>query len=291
MIPQSTIEAIKKVSIVNYLDTLGVRPLKYAGAELVYFSPKQTESTPSFFVNPLKNVFHDYTTNERGDIIRLVQYLTGCTFVKSIEILQKFEPADTIQPFLFSGHTLNRSERASKMIVTKVLPLKHGALFNYAYQRGISSQLAEKYLVEVHYKLKHRRTYALGFANDKGGLEIRNPYYKSCTAPKWITTFNAPYPTNTVDVFEGFFDFLSSLAFFGLIVPRNTTIVLNSLSNLKHSLDTLKEHQQVRIFFDNDMAGQKAKADIEAMGFRVIDGSKYYQGYKDFNEFISLKNG
>lgn len=288
MIPQELIESIKRISIVNYLLSVNIEPVKYSGIQLVYFSPKHTEHTPSFFVNPVKNVFHDYTNDERGDIIRLVQYLTGCNFIQAVQTLQKFEPVPQPQTFLFSGRNIQSDERASKMEITNTCPIRHGALFKYVKDRGISQKIASKYLKEIHFKRGNQRGFAVAFENDKGGYEFRNPFFKGSTAPKWITTFPVVNST-TVDVFEGFFDFLSSLEFFGLLTPRNTTIVLNSVSHTKSVLDSLKTYKMANLYFDNDSAGERAKELIKSTGIKVIDGSKYYQGYKDFNEYITIK--
>ncbi len=286
MIPQHTIESIKCISIVNYLLSLGVEPVKYSGVQLVYFSPKQDEQTPSFFVSTKKNVFHDYTTDERGDIIRLVQYLTGCNFIEAVQILQKFEPVPQPQTFLFSGLNTEPTDKPSKIEITNVCPLRHGALFKYVKDRGISQKVATKYLKEIHYKRDNKKNFAVAFENDKGGYEYRNPFYQSSTSPKWITTFPVSNST-AINVFEGFFDFLSSLEFFGLLAPRNTTIVLNSVSHTKSVLDSLKTYKMANLYLDNDLAGERAKDLIKSTGIQVVDRSKYYEGYKDFNDYIT----
>lgn len=57
------------------------------------------------------------------------------------------------------------------------------------------------------YELDVKEYYGIGFKNDSGGYEIRNPYIKTSSAPKDIKTI-----TNNAKeavVFEGFFDFLS----------------------------------------------------------------------------------
>ena len=53
-------------------------------------------------------------------------------------------------------------------------------------------------------------TMAIGFKNDSGGYELRNPYFKGSSSPKDITTFNNGAKEATV--FEGFIDFLSFMA-------------------------------------------------------------------------------
>lgn len=286
MLPQSQIDSIKQVSIVNYLLSLGVKPVKYSGVQLVYFSPKHTEKTPSFFVHPDKNVFYDYTSNERGDIIRLVSYLTGCTFREAVEILQKFKPVNEPANFSFSGQKSEQTGKDSKLIITDVKPLENKALLKYVDERCISIELAKKYLREVNYKLGRRRTFAVGFENDKGGFEIRNPWVKKSSSPKWVTTFPVANST-TINLFEGFFDFLSCCVCFELTEPRNTTVILNSTANLRHVLDSLKDYKQANVYFDNDETGRRAKQLIADTGIKVYDGSKHYPNHNDFNSFLT----
>lgn len=286
MIPQQTIESIKQVSIVNYLYSLGVTPVKLLGVRLVYFSPKNDERTASFFVHPKENTFHDFTNGERGDIIRLVRYLTNCTFIEAVAILQKFAPIEQIPTFSFIGQNPEPTPQESKFTITGVTPLKSKGLLKYVHDRCISQIIAQKYLKEIHYRRGNKRTFAVGFENDKGGFEIRNPYWKSSTSPKWITTFPVSN-SNTLNLFEGFFDFLSSCCFFGITEPRNTTVVLNSLSNLNHVLESLKSYKQVNVYFDNDNAGLKAKSVIAETGVKLFDGSKYYPNHNDFNSLLT----
>ncbi|MCA0232386.1 MAG: toprim domain-containing protein [Bacteroidetes bacterium] len=287
MLPQEQIESIKRVSIVSYLLSLGVKPVKYSGVQLVYFSPKHTENTPSFFVHPDKNVFHDYTTDERGDIIRLVCYLTGCTFLKAVEILQTFEPISQTPTLSFSGQKAEPNDKGVKWIITDIKPLANKSLLEYVHERCISTTVAKKYLKEIHYKRGNKRMFAIAFENDKGGFEIRNPYWKSSTSPKCVTTLPVAN-SSIINLFEGFFDFLSSCCYFGITEPRNSTVILNSTSNINHVLDSLKNYKQANIYFDNDDAGRRAKQMVVDTGIKVFDGGKkYYPNHNDFNSFLT----
>ncbi|GAB3027513.1 CHC2 zinc finger domain-containing protein [Spirosoma pulveris] len=94
------IEQLKAIPITHYLSEQGLQPVKVKGTELIYYSPKNEEHTPSFFVNPQKNVFHDYSgVGEQGDIIRLIQYLNGCSFMQALNALEAFKPEN---PFLLA---------------------------------------------------------------------------------------------------------------------------------------------------------------------------------------------
>lgn len=74
----------------------------------------------------------------------------------------------------------------------------------------------------------NRTYYAIGFANDTLGWEIRNMYFKGRIAPKAVTTFKRG--TDRLQIYEGFMDFLS----WQTLHPSSTcdAIVLNSLALL-----------------------------------------------------------
>lgn len=285
MLPTNAIEKVKGVSIVDYLLSEGIKPVKAVGHQLLYYSPFKEENTPSFYVYPNRNVFKDFSTGDKGgDIITLVSRLKNCGFRQAVLILEAYDGQSP--SFSFSGLQKTTDPQKDKIRITKVKSLEHIGLLKYVHGRCISTTIAKKYLKEVHYHRGNKRTFAVAFENDKGGFEIRNPYFKSSTSPKWVTTFPVPN-SKTVNLFEGFFDFLSSCEYFGLIQPRNTTIVLNSVTNLHHVLNELKSYKQVNVYFDNDNAGKKAVQKVAETGIKVFDGaSKYYPNYKDFNDMV-----
>ena len=84
------IQELKQYQITDYLQGLGFEPVKSVGNSLVYYSPKRTEKTPSFYVTPSRNVWTDYGNGSRGDIIDLIKYLydfdctTACKHLENI---------------------------------------------------------------------------------------------------------------------------------------------------------------------------------------------------------------
>lgn len=97
----------------------------------------------------------------------------------------------------------------------RVSPLKNTVLLDYLERRGIPSDIASRECVEVHYRMRGKWYFAVGFKNRKGGIEIRNPYFKGAVSPKDIThvSHNAgDRRQSPVLVFEGFMDYLSYLA-------------------------------------------------------------------------------
>lgn len=161
-------------------------------------------------------------------------------------------------------------------------------LLDYLAKRGIPSGIAARECVEVHYRMRSKWYFGIGFGNRKGGLEIRNPYFKGSTSPKDITHLRHGMQGDgktTVLVFEGFMDYLSYLALKqGQPVPD--CVVLNSVGNLPGALDVLKDYGHVCCFLDNDDAGRKTTEEIRRQCGSVTDKAAHYLPHKDLNEFL-----
>ena len=68
-----TIEEIKSVSIVQFLETEGYQYAYIHRGNYWYLSPFRAESSPSFNVSPTKNLWNDFGASSGGNIINLVQ--------------------------------------------------------------------------------------------------------------------------------------------------------------------------------------------------------------------------
>lgn len=263
MISSDQLTQIKQVAITAYLQHIGCNPVKSVGNELVYYSPKYEETTPSFFVNPIKNVFHDFSgSGEKGDLIRLIQYLNGCSFLTAINVLETFSNLNLSPSFSFSGQPSHTNEQPA-LEITHIQPIQNRALMDYLNSRKVSLSVADTCLQEVHYRAKGKLYYALGFRNDKGGYELRSKHFKGCMSPKWITSLEGQ-ANEAVNVFEGVYDYLSCCELFHVSKLRNPTLVLNSLSFLKDALPIITSYNKVNAFFDNDKAGSLRWSDLSA---------------------------
>jgi len=64
----------------------------------------------------------------------------------------------------------------------------------------------------MYYTYNGKSYFALAFANESGGYELRNRYYKGCYGHKDISLIpGRNTASKSVAVFEGFMDFLSAL--------------------------------------------------------------------------------
>lgn len=65
----------------------GYVELKKAGKDYRGLSPFRQEKTPSFFVSPEKQIWHDFGSSEGGDIISFVMRMEGLSFPETLEML------------------------------------------------------------------------------------------------------------------------------------------------------------------------------------------------------------
>lgn len=285
MISEEIISKARAVSITDYLATLGIQPVKTSGKSLVYDSPFREEKTASFHVYLDDNRFHDFGDTSKGkNIIDLVQNLHNITFSQAVELLIGTElPVASISSFVGQ----NSGNEEIKQVITQINALQNPSLTKYCGDRAISLGIAAKWLKEVHYTYNEKRYFGVGFQNDLGGYVTRNALMKhpNNIGIAGITTVKSTN-TQSLAIFEGYFDFLSAMEHYGCDAPTNTVIILNSVSNLKQAFPLILEATKINLYLDNDTAGRKAMESIKATGKTVIDHSNIYAGYNDFNEFL-----
>ena len=63
--------------------------LKRAGRNWKGLSPFSGEKTPSFFVSPDKNIWHDFSSNQGGDVFSFVMMAEGIDFRAALELLAR----------------------------------------------------------------------------------------------------------------------------------------------------------------------------------------------------------
>ena len=272
------IQYIKQIAITDYLQQQGYAPARVQGIHYWYYSPLRNESTPSFKVNTERNQWYDFGSGEHGDIIDLVCALHRCTISEAIRLLSGAKQV-AHQEFSFGGER-KISER--KLEILSAQPLSNPYLLRYLTVRAIPFTVANSYCSEILFQNMKRTYYAIGFANDALGWEIRNMYFKGCIAPKAVTTIKRG--TDRLQIFEGFMDFLS----WQTLNPSSTcdTIVLNSLALLPRIQEKLKGYKQVESFLDNDEAGRKSFEVLKHFCPSIIDGSVRYRAHKDLNEWL-----
>ena len=269
------------------LDYLG-KPVKKTKNGFLYRAPWREDTHPSLSVTANGKGWHDLATGAHGSVIDLVMHSLNTTDVcRACEEILRHDPGS----FSFFQPMLDDGEKKKEDSFTKfeIIKLQSKGLFAYLYQRKIDIQIAKQFLKEAHYSFKEGDSYlyALAYANDKGGYELRSKLYKGGSSPKWITTHlgigNAP----TV-VFEGFFDMLSFATLCGEV--RHNFIVLNSIVNVPAAIEVLRSMEcKVLLCLDNDQGGNDATRQMINALPSAIDIRSRFAPAKDVNEYLCLR--
>ncbi len=188
-----------------------------------------------------------------------------------------------------SSHQQNFSnliqEKNSKNYeIIKIENVQHPALLEYLKERKVENQT--EFLKEIHYRMNDKNYFGIGFKNDSGGYEIRNKYSKICLGKKDISTIKNN--SNSVRIFEGFFDFISFKDLENELEKEPSGyIILNSVSMIHNIKNSLGKYEKVELYLDNDEAGNRAVEIIRSEMQNAKDCRVLYSDCKDLNEYLN----
>ena len=176
-------------------------------------------------------------------------------------------------------------------------------------ERGISSEVTKKFCEEVHYTVKSKQYYAVGFITDNDGYVLRNKYSKIFYNPQpnkpnnKLTTIGGRAQNGKCLVFEVFCDFL---AYMELERKGDTVVksigeverayILNSTNTLNNTdvVTEITQHKEVFGFFDNDKTGceaaQKLMHELNRAGGTYHHAMPYSPEYNDLNDYLCHTN-
>ena len=282
-----TISEAKQISIISYLENLGINFKKQNNQDFWYLSPLHTEKTPSFKVDASKNLWYDHAQGKGGNILDLVMVMNNCDVSGALRI---FGGADS---FSFSPVTVSEirnKARKSEFKITAVRDLRNPILLDYIKSRGLNEEIAKKFLNEIYFTKEDndKNLFAISFQNDKAGYETRNALFKGNIGGKAITTIKGK-GTKKVAIFEGFMDFLSILTYYKSENITDDVIVLNSLALIPSAMESILKYQEIKLFLDNDKAGRVATEELCKVHPNCIDYSYLYASYKDSNDWLLKK--
>lgn len=288
------IQQAKEILIIDYLNSLGYNPQKIMGKNYWFLSPFRNEKTPSFKVDVHSNLFYDFGMGYGGTIIDFgIKYysITVSDFLKKLDdnfSFRKQKLVNNNREELIKIDNLNDigfyQSKNLETYKTKNIG-NNQAITDYIQSRKIKIQIAQKFLCEIYYQISGKHYFGVGFKNGSDGYEIRNKYFKGCIGKKDITHFITG--SNSVNIFEGFFDFLSWMQLNNYCQNNTDTIVLNSLALVEKARPLLQKYNSVNLYFDNDEAGINAGIHLKETIPKAIDHRKEYIFYKDLNEYIT----
>ena len=270
---------------------------KSNGNTYVWFlSPFRDEKTASFSINTITNTYYDFGSGEYG---RVVDYMTKyyqCSIAEALGKLKTFNFSSFPKQKVEHSALLNKEELNYKIIEVKHIQTPN--LKKYLNRRKIHEPYW-KYLVEVHFKLRDKVYYAVGFENDSQGYELSWEYWnkakqdfvrhKMCLVVKDVTFIRKGL--SGVVILESWSDFLALLSLYPNM-EKNDFIILNSVSTKEKSFKLLEANQYQTIYSatDNDDAGRVYLEQLlQKFADKVIPLNEFYRGFKDIGEFWESK--
>lgn len=194
------IEGMKRFPIEDFLARLGHHPVQRRVNAIWYRSPYREEHTPSFKVNPDKNLWFDFGANKGGNIFALAgEFIGSGDFITQARYVAE---VSGMPPPEYGPHQSNpvRQPAGASFENVEILPLQNRALLHYLQERGIPSAIAIANCKEMRYTTHGKRYFAVAFGNNGGGYEIRNPFFKGCVPPKDVTLL--PSGSTACNVYE-----------------------------------------------------------------------------------------
>src|SRR5262245_14018206 len=163
LIPPDKLEQVRAAS--DIVDIIGaVLPLKRAGANFVALCPFHKEKSPSFNVNPGRQIFHCFGCHKGGDVFTFVKEYENIDFVEAVKRL---------------------ADRAK-------IPLE--------YDQGGGDQTSRHLkdsLLQIHEQITQRWQSAL--ANEAGGQIARDYLAKRGVPAEAVTLFRLGYAPDAWD--------------------------------------------------------------------------------------------
>lgn len=275
----------REIQIEKVLQNLGCQPTKSNENEAWYLSPFRIEKTASFKLNRKINRWFDHGEQKGGNVIDFVIEKFGFNVTEALSYLKKFDSFFSFQNKVFETPV---KEQNNENHIEKIIPIQHLALIQYLKSRGITKFQTEDNLKEVHYTIKDKKYFAIGFENRSGGFEIRSKYAKICLGKKDITIISNQ--SQILRIFEGFFDYLSFIQIRdNRSLEQSHYLVLNSVALITKNLSVLQNYQKIELYLDNDTTGNKYTEIIKEAFKNSIDCRETFKDCKDLNEFISVK--
>ena len=128
--------------------------LKRAGRNFKGLSPFSGEKTPSFFVSPDKNIWHDFSSNKGGDVFSFVMEVEGMDFRTCLEVLARKAGVD-LSMYETKGNQeiakrkkrlLEANRLAAQYYQHSLLKNKHALEYVLA-KRGLNRQIIQDFQI------------------------------------------------------------------------------------------------------------------------------------------------
>ncbi|KAF0180628.1 MAG: DNA primase [Limisphaerales bacterium] len=161
LIPPQKLEEIRAAS--DIVDVIGgyLGPLKRAGANFVTLCPFHREKSPSFNVNPGRQIFHCFGCHKGGDVFTFVKEYENLSFIEAVRRLA--ERARIVLEFEDNPHAKQaRGEKESLLHLHEEICKR----WQTALANDAAGQIARDYLAKRGVSAEAVKLFRLGYAPD-----------------------------------------------------------------------------------------------------------------------------
>jgi len=260
-----TIAKAREIDMVQYLASLGYRPVTIKGNDHWYLSPLRNENTASFKVNTRLNKWYDHGLGKGGNLIDFGILYFKNSVSEFLDLLRGSFPFQQ-QP---NWTSQKGAKNDPKIIIEEITKLTSPALLNYLCERKIDLAIATQFCNQIHYRLDNKKYYGIGLKNDTGGWEIRNKFFKTSSTPKAIRMIKNN--SDQLAIFEGFMDFLSFMSMHKNERINSDYLILNSLAFFQKTMPIIQTYKNKKLYLDRDDAGRKITTSILATDTTFIE--------------------
>lgn len=278
------IEQAKQIPIEVILKSMGLDIERESGSDIWFKSPfSPAEKNASFHLKKQNGFWYCFSSAIGGcNGIDLVVKVRSCTVSEALQYLRTLD-SSSFQKQIAGAYEAKKNSNGNEVV--KIECVQHIALKQYLASRGITKAHAIKVVKELHYRINEKQYFAIGFKNNSNGWELRSKHIKSCSKKKDITLIENQ--SNSIKVFEGFFDYLSFLQISDDDSQNESDyLILNSVALIVKNISLLNKYTRIELYLDNDGTGDKYSNLLLEKFENAIDCRSQYHNYKDLNECL-----
>ncbi len=172
-IDEETLDTIRsRVDIVRLISEY-VPSLKRAGRSYKGLCPFHPEKTPSFNVNPDKQIYKCFGCGESGNVFSFLMKHEGLSFIQAVERLARVAGVTLPEPDPDAG------KRRSRMDLLRQVMIEASKAFLQALEHDILGQTARAYLEKRGFAPPDFHAYGLGYAPKSWDFLQTHPLLKS----------------------------------------------------------------------------------------------------------------
>lgn len=162
MIPEEKVrEVAERISIVEIVSEYV--QLRRSGGNFLGLCPFHGEKTPSFNVNPAREIFHCFGCGAGGNAFSFVMKMEGFSFPEAVKLLARKAGVEIEERQLTPSERKSQEERQQLQRINELATGYYRAVL----QNGQDGEPARRYLAARDVSSEISETYRLGFAPDR----------------------------------------------------------------------------------------------------------------------------